>query len=65
MDGLTAVASGVGAGVSQVRIQRQASQPQMMEQTGKTKDVNTAVLRLITQALSASGAAGHDLDVLA
>jgi len=65
MAGATAMVSNVGAGVSQIRVQRQASAPQMTEQMGKTKDVNTAALHLITQAMAVSGAVGRDLDVLA
>lgn len=65
MAGVTDVVSGVGAGVSQIRFQSQASAPQMTEQMGNPSDVNTAVLRLIQKALMVSGTEGHDLDVLA
>ncbi len=65
MAGLTAIGSNVGAGVGQIRFQRQTGGTQMTEQMGPSKDVNAAVLQLIQQALTVSGAEGHDLDVLA
>ncbi len=65
MSGLTAMASSVGAGVSQIRSQNYVSTPQLKEQSGAKEDVRAVALQLIRQALKVSASEGHDLDVLA
>ncbi len=65
MAGITAVAGNVGAGVSQVRTQVHVRAPQVKDHAGSSGDVSTVALQLIQRALSKSGTAHHDLDVLA
>lgn len=61
----TAVASNVGAGVSQVRAQGSAPPVELTDQNGGGQDVRGAALELIQNVLSANATTGHDLDVLA
>ena len=61
----TAVASGIGAGVSQGRIQTVGQQAHLKDQERSAYDVRTAALNLIQRALSVSGPTRHDLDLLA
>lgn len=66
MNGLTAIASNVGARVSQVRSQPHARATQPKERDGLRENVRTAALQLIQAALSTvTETTGRDLDVLA
>ncbi len=66
MAGLAPVmASGIGAGVRQGRIQTIGQQAHLKDQGQPVDDVRTAALNLIQRALSVSGPARHDLDLLA
>ncbi len=66
MAGLTAVASNVGAGVSQVRFMDHAKgEARLKDQKGLAQDVRVAALELIQRALQIPGTTGRDLDVLA
>jgi hypothetical protein len=66
MANINAVASTVGAGVSQVRSGGQVRTAELKEQNGPSRDLNAAALDLLQRALSVvSGATGNDLDVLA
>jgi hypothetical protein len=65
MNGLTAIASNVGAGVSQVRFQDHVWQAQLKDQERSAKDVRSVALQLIQSALSISETTGRDLDVMA
>ncbi len=63
MSVIGAVASSVGAGVSQVR---SVSETSLKEQEGSSGSARSAAaLELIRQALSYPGTTGNDLDVLA
>jgi len=63
MAGISAVAGNVGAGVGQVR---SAQSARLKDQGKPVESVRAApALELIQRALATSGAAGHDLDVLA
>ena len=66
MAGLSpAMASGIGAGVSQGRFQTVAQQAHLKDQEQPVDDVRTAALNLIQRALAVSGPTRHDLDLLA
>lgn len=60
-----AMASGIGAGVRQGRIQTVGQQAHLKEQEQPANDVRTAALSLIQRALAVSGPTRHDLDLLA
>ena len=62
---ISAMAGSVGAGVGQVRPYAPVQGAQLMDQKGSSSDVQTNALHLIQQALTSSGAGGHDLDLLA
>ena len=67
MAGLSVAVGGVGAGVSQGRIQSTIQPGQPTDRGGSSEDVRAAALQLIKSAItvSNSGTTGHDLDVLA
>ncbi len=65
MAGVTALASSVGAGVSQVRLQNHIVSTQLKDRKSSEGDVRTVALHLLQSALKVSGTAGRDLDVLA
>lgn len=66
MNGISALVSSVGAGVSQVRFQTPVrGGAQLKEQERPPRDMGTAALQLIQRALSVPETTGRDLDVLA
>lgn len=66
MNAISAVASSVGAGVSQVRSPSAPQSAAVTEQGGTTESARAAALVLIQRALSVTtGTTGRDLDVLA
>ncbi len=66
MNAISAVASSVGAGVSQVRSPSAPQSAQLMDQGKSTESARAAALVLIQSALSVTtGTTGRDLDVLA
>ena len=66
MSTISAVASSVGAGVSQVRSPSAPQSPSLTEQGRSAESARAAALELIQRALSVTtGTTGRDLDVLA